>query len=89
VLRSKGANEGIHLDGQCHPTCFSSLADGKPVRQIGYYPYGGTAFEVSLLAEPNRYGFGTHPQVPQTGLTHFGVRTYNPRLGRDCPGQYR
>jgi RHS repeat-associated protein len=82
VLRSKGVSEVIHLDGQGHPACFSTLADGTLVRQISYDPYGRIAFQTSLTPEPNRYGYGMHPDVPLTGLTHFGVRAYSPLIGR-------
>ena len=83
VLRSKGESEIIHLDGQGNPTVFSNLKDGSLMRRTAYFPYGGIAFEtVAGATERPRYGYHMHPEVPLTGLTHFGARTYSPRLGR-------
>jgi RHS repeat-associated protein len=81
VLRSSGDDHVLHTDPLGHPTCFSRLSDGAFSGQLVHYPYGGVALAMSFGTQ-SRFGYGGHAQIPSTGLLHFGVRAYSPRLGR-------
>ncbi|MGQ0570143.1 MAG: toxin TcdB middle/N-terminal domain-containing protein [Armatimonadota bacterium] len=81
VLLSNGDGFVFHPDPLGSPTCFSRLANGSFAGQTIYYPYGGVALEMAFGAQ-SRFRYGNHAAIPGTGLVHFGVRAYSPRLGR-------
>jgi RHS repeat-associated protein len=81
VMRSDGQDFIYHPDPLDHVTCFSRLADGGFGGQVVYYPYGGIALEMAFGAQ-SRFRYGNHSPLAGTGLLHFGMRAYSPRLGR-------
>jgi RHS repeat-associated protein len=81
VMRSDGQAFVYHPDPLDHVTCFSSLDDGGFAGQVVYYPYGAVALEMAFGAQ-SRFRYGNHMSLAGTGLLHFGMRAYSPRLGR-------
>jgi RHS repeat-associated protein len=81
VLRSDGQSFVYHPDPLNHVTCFSRLSDGGFAGQVIYYPYGGVALEMAFGAQ-SRFRYGNHSPLGSTGLLHFGMRAYSPKLGR-------
>lgn len=77
-------SEVRHLfSGRLGSTVLVTDADGQPLRQQVFAPFGGDLLAEGLTREEVcRDGFTGHTHDAQTGLIHMQARDYDPVLGR-------
>jgi RHS repeat-associated protein len=78
---SQTTNTFPAFDGNGNVAALVNAADGNPVAQYEFGPFGEVLRATGLMARSNPLRFSTKYQDDETDLLYYGFRYYDPRTG--------